>query len=111
MGTIAEIYHDDRGIIWPKSVAPMDLHLINIAKDQKEADKLYKALQDEGYSVLYDQRDASPGEKFADSDLIGIPTRILVSDKTLKDDAAEIKARNSDKTSIVKIKDLLKSLK
>jgi len=110
MGVIVEKFHDAKGIIWPKSVSPFDLHLINIAEDDKEAEKLYKTLQKDGFSVLYDQRDARPGEKFADADLIGIPTRILVSDKTLKDNAVEIKQRNSDKTSIVNIKDITKSL-
>ncbi|HEX9503203.1 MAG TPA: aminoacyl--tRNA ligase-related protein [Patescibacteria group bacterium] len=111
LGTIVETSHDEKGIIWPKSVSPFDLHLINIAGDEKAADKLYETLQSVGFSVLYDQRDARAGEKFADADLIGIPKRILVSDKTLKDDSVEIKDRNTDKTSIVKVKDLTKSLK
>jgi len=111
MGVIVEKFHDDKGIIWPKSTAPFDLHLINIASDTKESDKLYKTLQSENFSVLYDQRDATAGTKFTDSDLIGIPIRILVSDKTLKEDSVEIKERNSDKTSILKIKDLSTSLK
>jgi prolyl-tRNA synthetase len=111
MGTIVELCHDDKGIIWPKSVAPYDLHLVNIAQDQKQADEIYKTLQKKNYSVLYDQRDATPGQKFADSDLIGIPTRILVSDKTLKEESVEIKERNSGKTHIVKIKDIEKSIK
>ncbi|MBX4186662.1 MAG: prolyl-tRNA synthetase [Candidatus Doudnabacteria bacterium] len=111
MGVIVEKFHDKNGIIWPKSVSPFDLHLINIAKDDSEAEKIYKALQQEGFSVLYDQRDSRPGEKFADADLIGIPTRILVSDKTLADQAVEIKDRNADKTSIVKIKDITRAVK
>ncbi len=111
MGVIVEKFHDEKGIIWPKSVSPFDLHLINIAKDTKATDKLYKALQKDGFSVLYDQRDVRPGAKFADSDLIGIPFRILASDKSLSEDSVEIKERNSDKTTIVKLKDLTKSLK
>jgi prolyl-tRNA synthetase len=111
MGVIVEKFHDDKGIIWPKIVAPFDLHLINIAEDSKPAGELYKALQHQGYSVLYDQRQARAGEKFADSDLIGIPTRILVSDKTLESDSVEIKDRNSNDNQIVKIKDLPESLK
>src|SRR5258708_33408271 len=108
---MVETSHDEKVIIWPKSVSPFDLHLINIAGDEKAADKLYETSQRVGFSVLYDQRDARAGEKFADADLIGIPKRILVSDKTLKDDSVEIKDRNTDKTSIVKVKDLTKSLK
>jgi prolyl-tRNA synthetase len=111
MGTLVEIFHDEKGILWPESVAPFDLHLINIAKDSKSSEKLYETLQKEGFSVLYDQRDATPGAKFADSDLIGLPIRILVSDKTLNEDAVEIKYRNSEKTTLIKIKDLPKNLK
>src|SRR3989344_7548501 len=111
MGVIVEKFHDDKGIIWPKSVSPADLHLINIASDEKIAEDLYKTLQDAGFSVLYDQRDISAGAKFADSDLIGIPTRVLVSDKTLKEDSVEIKHRGNDETELVKIKDLIKKLK
>lgn len=111
MGVIVEKFHDDKGIIWPKSVSPFDIHLINIAKEVKAADQLYETLQATGISVLYDQRDVSAGVKFTDSDLIGIWTRVLVSDKTLAKDSVEIKERNSDKNSIVKIKDLIESLK
>lgn len=111
MGVLVEKFHDEKGIIWPRAVAPFDLHLINIAKDGKTADKLYETLQKDGKSVLYDQRDATPGAKFADSDLIGIPTRVLVSDKSLDQDSVEIKHRDSDKTALIKIKDLPKILK
>src|SRR3989338_5908508 len=111
MGVVVEKFHDEKGIICSKAVTPVDLHLINIAKDRKIADKLYETLQTEGFSVLYDETSVSAGEKFANSDLIGIPTRVLVSDKTLKEDSVEIKARNSDKTQLVKIKELVKNLK
>jgi prolyl-tRNA synthetase len=111
MGVIVEKFHDDKGIVWPKSVSPFDLHLLNIAADPKVSDDLYQTLQAQGFSVLLDQRDASAGEKFADADLIGIPTRILVSDKTLKEDSVEVKARNSNQSQLVKIKDLAKNLK
>jgi prolyl-tRNA synthetase len=105
-----ETSHDERGIIWPKEASPFEIHLLNIAADQTEADKIYKALQSENITVLYDQRDVSAGTKFAESDLIGIPTRILVSDKTLKEDSVEIKDRKSGNTSIVKIKNLAKEI-
>ena len=110
MGVLVEIFHDDKGIVWPRTVAPFDLHLLNIAKDQKESDKIYNALQQANFSVLYDQRDETPGTKFADSDLIGLPTRILVSEKTLKEDSVEIKDRSTGETKLVKIKDLTKIL-
>ncbi len=111
MGVIVEKFHDDKGIIWPKSVSPVDLHLINIASDREASDKLYATLQEQKFSVLYDQRDASAGEKFADADLIGIPIRILMSDKTLKEDSVEIKARDSKESQIVNIKNLTKTLR
>lgn len=110
MGVIVEKFHDGKGIIWPESVAPFDIHLLNIAKNSKDADKIYETLQESGFDVLYDQRNESPGIKFADSDLIGIPKRVLVSEKTLKADSVEVKMRNSDKTELIKIKDLIKKL-
>ena len=111
MGVIVEKFHDDKGIIWPTAVSPFDFHLINIAKDSKAADGIYESLQTAGYSVLYDQRGVSPGEKFADSDLIGIPVRILASDKTLKEESVEVKERKGPKTQLIKIKNLAKTLK
>src|SRR3990167_2758829 len=111
MGIIVEKFHDDKGILWPRSVSPFDFHLINIARDSRVSDELYIALQRENYSVLYDQRDDSAGQKFADADLIGIVVRILVSDKTLKEDAVEVKPRNSDSAQLIKTKELSKFLK
>ncbi len=111
MGVIVEKYHDDKGIIWPQSVSPFDIHLLNIAKDQKAADQLYQTLQAEGFSVLLDLRDVSAGIKFTDSDLIGIPKRILVSDKTLAEESVELKLRNENKSKLIKTKDLIRELK
>ncbi len=111
MGVIVEKFNDDKGIIWPETVAPFDYHLVNIAKDQASADQIYETLQKGKTSVLYDQRDVTAGVKFNDSDLIGIPTRILVSDKTLKEDSVEIKIRKTGATELIKIKDLQKLLK
>lgn len=106
MGTIAEIYNDDNGLMWPKEVAPFDIHLISLCKDEsdiKQADALYKKLKSEGKEVLYDERDTSAGAKFADSDLIGIPIRYVISPKTLEQGSVEIKKRNSDKVEMIKI--------
>jgi prolyl-tRNA synthetase len=86
MATIVEVSHDKKGIIWPKSVAPFEVHLINIAHSAKciaQSEKIYKELQKNGIEVLYDDReDVSAGEKFADADLIGIPVRLIISEKT-----------------------------
>ena len=106
MGVIVEKFHDEKGIIWPEIVSPFDLHLLNIAKDSVEADKLYESLQKVGFSVLYDQRDVSAGIKFADSDLIGISKRLLVSDKTLAKKSVELKRRDSEKSELIKITNL-----
>jgi prolyl-tRNA synthetase len=110
MGTIVELYNDDKGIIWPESVAPFRIHLVNIAKDSAEADELYKTLQSDNISVLYDQRDESAGAKFADSDMIGIPKRVLITDKTLKENSFELKNRASGETQVIKIQDILKAI-
>ena len=107
MGAIVEICHDDKGIIWPKEVAPFDVHLIQIEnndKVRKTAEELYDDLQEKGAEVLYDDREKSAGEKFAEVDLIGIPFRIVVSKKTLEKDCVELKERNKKEFELVKIK-------
>ena len=107
MGAIVEVHHDERGIIWPKAVAPFQVHLIPIedsSKVRKAADKLYQDLEREGVEILYDNRKGkSAGEKFAEADLIGIPIRIVVSKKTLVKDSVEIKKRDKKETKLVKI--------
>lgn len=111
MGAIVEVHHDKNGIIWPKTVAPFQVHLIQIENSKivkKASQKLYQDLQKQGIEVLYDGREEkSAGEKFADGDLFGIPTRIVVSEKTLKKDCVEIKKRGEKKTRLVKIKQIL----
>ncbi len=104
MGAIVEAFHDEKGIVWPKEVAPFDIHLIPIGKVKKEADKLYDNLQKEGNKVLYDDRDKSVGEKFAEADLIGIPLRMVLSEKTLEKKCVETKKRNETKTKLQKYK-------
>jgi prolyl-tRNA synthetase len=115
MGTVVEIYNDENGIKWPAAIAPFDLHLIEIkSKDEKvreQALALYGALMQTGLDVLYDDReDKGAGEKFADADLVGIPKRIIVSEKTLKEDSVEIKDRETNVAKMVKLKDLGKEL-
>jgi len=115
MGTIVEVHHDEKGIIWPKEVAPFQVHLIQIEnnpKIKKAAEKIYQDLQKQKIEVLYDDRkEKTAGEKFADADLIGIPYRLVVSEKTLKQNSVEIKKRDSQKVELVKIKELPKFLK
>jgi prolyl-tRNA synthetase len=110
MGVIVERFSDNKGIIWPESVAPFQVHLVNISKKPEQAELIYESLQKHKISVLYDQRDESAGVKFADSDMIGIPNRVLVSDETLEKDSVEIKNRATGETQIIKTEDLIKAL-
>ena len=103
MGTIVEVLSDEKGIVWPKSVAPFDLHLICLNTDNEEvvaeANKIYEGLIKSGFSVLFDDRDKQAGEKFADSDLIGLPKRIVVSKKTILSGVHEVVDRSSQEVS------------
>ncbi|MDD5589758.1 MAG: His/Gly/Thr/Pro-type tRNA ligase C-terminal domain-containing protein [Candidatus Portnoybacteria bacterium] len=106
LGTIAEISHDERGLIWPAEVSPFSIHLLVLGegeKTRKNAEELYEKLIAEGADVLYDDRDISAGQKLVEADLIGIPTRIVVSEKTLAKKSAEIKNRTEEKTELVPI--------
>jgi prolyl-tRNA synthetase len=111
MGVIVEKFHDDKGVIWPEAVAPFKVHLLALNGAEKQADAIYQSLLDEGVEVLYDDRDASPGVKFADSDLIGIPYRIVVSVKTIEKESVEVKKRSEKEAKLVKIEELASVLK
>ncbi len=110
MGTIAEVWADEAGLIWPESVAPFNIHLIALfdkdEKVKKAAEDLYAKLAKAGKEVLYDDRSVSAGEKFSDSDLIGIPKRIVISAKTLENSSVETKDRATGKVEVVKIMEL-----
>lgn len=117
MATVAEINRDERGMIWPEEIAPYHVHLIVLdGKEQKEknrevADKVYTDLQKNNIEVLFDDREGvAPGEKFADADLIGCPIRIVVSDKTLKEDSVEVKRRVGKEFELVKKDNIVKWL-
>jgi prolyl-tRNA synthetase len=107
MGTIAELWSDDKGLVWPESVSPFAVHLIALFDTdgavKKATDELYDKLTKRGVEVLYDDRDETAGTKFSDSDLIGIPKRVVISAKTLKDHAAETKDRRTGKVEMVEI--------
>ena len=103
--TLVEIYHDGKGIIWPESAAPFKAHLISLNKNEV-TDEVYEKLIKKGADVLYDDRDISAGEKFADSDLIGIPYRLVVSSKT--GDKIEVKKRGSDKNELMSVAEVIK---
>jgi len=114
MGAIVEVLSDERGIVWPKSVAPFQAHLVSIAggnaEIEKEADRVYEMLTENGIEVLYDDRDVRAGEKFADSDLIGIPTRLVVSEKTISAGGVEMAVRTNGKGTLVAESDIIDRL-
>lgn len=102
MATIVENHNDDKGIIWPESVSPFKYHLVGL---NGRGEGEYQKLTDAGIEVLFDDRDISAGQKFADADLIGIPTRLVVSDKT--EGKIEMKRRESDETKVISLEELL----
>ncbi|MCC7160686.1 prolyl-tRNA synthetase [Candidatus Nomurabacteria bacterium] len=114
MGTVVETLSDDKGIIWPESIAPFTVHLLLLgddAKVQEEANKVYENLVNAGVDVLFDDRaDVSAGEKFSDADLIGIPYRAVVSARSLKENGIELKKRTEEKGQIITENELLKLL-
>ncbi len=114
MGVIAERSNDEKGLIWPQSVAPAQVHLVRLGDDKPVvmvADKLYADLSEHGVEVIYDDRDERAGAKFADADLIGCPWRVTISPRTLEQDSVEIKQRTSDQAETVKISQVIKQLK
>lgn len=109
MGAIVETSSDEKGIIWPESIAPFKVHLIAVGNKKKETEKLYQTLQKRNIAVFFDDReDVNAGEKFADADLIGIPYRVVISDKTVKEKKVELKERKALKAKLVKEKELLR---
>ena len=110
LGTVVESLSDDKGIIWPELIAPFQAHILFIGDSldvRKEAERVVNELEKKGVEVLYDDRDVSAGEKFADSDLIGIPIRILISEKTLLQKKAELKSRKTNEIKLVDIESVL----
>ncbi|MEX2033118.1 MAG: aminoacyl--tRNA ligase-related protein [Candidatus Colwellbacteria bacterium] len=106
MGTIVEIHSDKKGIVWPESVAPFRVHLVELKKGLGR--DLYEKLTRAGIETLYDDRDLTPGEKFNDADLIGIPWRLVVSDKTKN--KVEIKRRTSQNTKLISYNGVIQQL-
>lgn len=112
MGVIAEVFADDKGLVWPESIAPFKYHLVSLPGGEDAtaitalADKVYSHLQSKGITVLYDDRDLRAGEKFADSDLMGIPFRIVVGKKSIVSNDLEVVARKDAAVTLKKIEDL-----
>ena len=113
MGTVVEVLSDESGIIWPKEIAPFAVHLVRLGVNEKTvsfAEELYSDLRKRGIDVLYDDRDLRHGEKFADSDLIGIPVRFVISDKTVAENKIEVKYRTSKDSELMSADEALKIL-
>jgi prolyl-tRNA synthetase len=113
MGVIAEKFADDKGLVWPDAVAPFRVYLAPLGDSPEvtaAADNLYDGLTEAGVPVLYDDRDARAGEKFADADLLGIPQRVVISDKTLAGGTFELKARTDAEARQVSESELRKAL-
>lgn len=107
MGTLVEVFHDDRGIKWPKSVSPFQVYLVSLNKND-EAEKIEKALEEKGIEVLLDDRDVSAGEKFANFDLLGFPYRLVVSEKS--GDKIEFKTRESQETELLTLEEVISKI-
>ena len=113
MGVIAELFADTRGLVWPDNIAPFRVYLVTIGGSQEvmqRAQEVYAGLQDSGVDVLWDDRDARPGEKFADGDLMGIPHRVVISDKTIAAGVLEYKGRTDEVPVNVSYDELLAKL-
>ena len=106
MGTIVEILSDEKGIVWPESVAPFRVHLLSLDAD-KEAGEWYEKLQGAGIETLFDDRDVRAGEKFGDSDLLGIPYRLVISKRSLEKGGAEMKRRTENESSILSFEEVV----
>ncbi len=113
VGILVEMFHDEKGIVWPKSVAPFKAHLVQIGEDESMVKDFFEVCEKNGLGkedILWDDRtDVSAGEKFADADLIGIPVRLVVSEKAGKGNV-EFKLRDSDKSEIMDFDAALKKL-
>jgi prolyl-tRNA synthetase len=113
VGLLAEHFADARGLVWPAAVAPMQVYLARLGDNPEvvtQADELYELLMSKGCEVLYDDRDARPGAKFADADLLGLPWRVVISDKTVAAGSYEVKSRTAADVRQLSQAELIKTL-
>ncbi len=108
IGVIAEKLADEKGLVWPMNIAPYTVCLVSIGSVEEPAEKLYNDLKKAGIEVLYDDRNVRPGDKFADADLMGIPIRIVISDKSLATSSIEYKERTDQDSKMIAISDIVK---
>src|SRR5690606_31188011 len=109
LGVLAELNNDEDGLVLPAQVAPFQVYLIDLT-DTGKGEQLYKQLSADGFEVLFDDRSRTAGEKFAESDLIGIPIRLVYSNKTAKEQSVELKKRSEKDTQLVKLTDITHKL-
>lgn len=107
LACIAEEFHDDKGLIWPITIAPYHIHLIALRDVKEQADEIYAGLSKAGLEVLYDDRDETPGVKFNDADLIGLPIRITVGARSLNEGNVEVKLRNEEERRLIPLEELI----
>ena len=112
MGVVVEKFADEKGIVWPASIAPAKVYLVQIGSDNSraKADELYDELMGKGIEVIYDDRDERPGAKFADAELMGIPFRVTVSDRNLAENKYEFSARHRGESELLTHEELLGKL-
>lgn len=106
MGVVTELLSDNKGLIWPESIAPFTVHMLSLEQND-HAQEIYDRLQATGIEVLYDDRDVRAGEKFADSDLIGCPYRVVVSKKTVEQGGVEVRRRIEDESSVMGVEEFI----
>jgi len=115
MAAVIEQHHDDKGIIWPAAIAPYQIHLCPLYRDDSSVvevtEKLYTELTMQGIEVLYDDREESPGVKFNDADLLGMPVRVTVSPRTLEKNSVELKQRSEKESQLVPLEEAVSKLK
>lgn len=110
MGVIAEMMSDDKGLVWHSNIAPYHVYLASIGDVSDKAENLCNQLETAGVTVIYDDRDVRPGEKFADAELMGIPYRLVISERSLVDNSVELTSRDNGETEMISINDVVNIL-
>lgn len=111
LACVAEEHNDEHGLIFPITIAPYQVHLVNLSRKSNAAEELYQTLQNSGIEVLFDDRDGSPGVKFNDADLLGLPLRVTVGDRSLKKGGVEVKRRAGGDAKLVPLDNIVLMLK
>jgi prolyl-tRNA synthetase len=110
LAAVVEQSHDENGIVWPRAIAPYDVHVVVLKGAEEIGEQAAQALSDAGYDVLLDDRDQRPGEKFADADLIGCPWRVTAGKKSLEDGRVDVRDRQTGEERRLAVADLGKDL-